>query len=57
MPKQKKTWILIKGVEYGPRGAISLGQILTLQWEAGLLGLFIIVTTLITAPYSLAIEK
>jgi hypothetical protein len=33
MPKQKKTWILVKGTEYNPGGCISLGQILVKPFE------------------------
>jgi hypothetical protein len=36
MPKQKKTWILVKGCEYRPQGALSLGQILTKPSEPSL---------------------
>ncbi|KAH7333349.1 hypothetical protein BKA65DRAFT_507603 [Rhexocercosporidium sp. MPI-PUGE-AT-0058] len=36
MPKQKKTWILVKGTEFNPGRSLSLGQILTKPFEPSL---------------------
>jgi hypothetical protein len=36
MPKQTKTWILVKGCEYRPGGTISVGQILVKPFEPNL---------------------